>query len=141
MTMNQEVVIAKAVLDHLNQWPDKPCNIRLETMDKAPLYFSMSMQQLTGTKILKKYITGSYIGIWPFAVYVRISGADTSKRIDANRLLGCLADWLESIDPPALGEKCVAEKIEMTGIPAVAATYDDGGVDYQAIFNLRYKHQ
>lgn len=139
--MQQDVVIAKAMYGHVNRWPDKPCQIRMETMEKSPIAFSISLQQLSGTVILKKYIDGSFTGAWPFAVYVRLSGGDTAKRFDAVQILEAVAEWMRTASLPDLGSRRTAIQIEMTGLPSVAATYEDGGIDYQAIFRLIYKQR
>lgn len=139
--LSPDVLIAKAILDHINRWPDKPSNVRLDSTDKAPVFFSVSMQPLAGTKILKKYITGTFIGLWPFAVYIRLSAADTAKRLDAVSMLEALGEWVAGESLPDLGDRRTAQKLEMTSLPSVAAQYEDGAVDYQAIFNLTYKQE
>ena len=139
--MEDDVLIARALYSHLNRWPDKPCRINMETMEKAPISFSMSMQQLSGTVVLKKYIDGSYTGAWPFAVYVRLSGNDTAKKFDAIQLLTMISEWLRTTPPPDLGESRAPDKIEMTSLPAIAGVYEDGGIDYQAVFRLTYKQR
>lgn len=141
MPDNHDLIIARAVYNHLNQWPDKPCPIRLEIMDKAPLAFSMAMQQLSGTRILRKYINGSFTGEWPFAVYVRLAGSDTAKRLDAVAILESLNDWITTADLPDIGNNRTANGFEMTALPSIAATYEDGSTDYQAIFKLEYKQK
>lgn len=134
-------LIAKAIYDHLNQWQQKPCQIRLEMMDKAPIAFTMSMQQLSGTRILRRYIDGSFTGAWPFAVYVRMSASDTAKKFDAVSLLETLNQWLMTQPVPDLGTGRTATRFEMTSLPSIAATYEDGSTDYQAIFQLEYKQR
>ena len=134
-------LIAKAIYDHLNQWPQKPCQIRLEMMDKAPIAFTMSMQQLSGTRILRRYIDGSFTGAWPFAVYVRMAASDTAKKFDAVSLLETLNQWLMTQPVPDLGTGRTATRFEMTSLPSIAATYEDGSTDYQAIFQLEYKQR
>ncbi len=134
-------LIAKAIYDHLNQWPQKPCQIRLEMMDKAPIAFTMSMQQLSGTRILRRYIDGSFTGAWPFAVYVRMAASDTAKKFDAVSLLETLNQWLMTQPVPDLGTGRTATQFEMTSLPSIAATYEDGSTDYQAIFQLEYKQR
>ena len=134
-------LIAKAIYDHLNQWPEKPCQIRLEMMDKAPIAFTMSMQQLSGTRILRRYIDGSFKGAWPFAVYVRMSASDTAKKFDAVSVLETLNQWLMTQPVPDLGTGRTATRFEMTSLPSIAATYEDGSTDYQAIFQLEYKQR
>lgn len=110
-------------------------------MDKAPIAFTMSMQQLAGTRILRRYIDGSFVGQWPFAVYVRMSASDTAKKFNAVSTLEDLNEWLSSEQLPDLGIGRTANKFEMTALPSIAATYDDGSVDYQAIFQLEYKQR
>lgn len=139
--MDRDSIIATAMLNHLNSWPDKPSHINLEIMEKAPIQSSMAMQQLSGTVINRKYIDGSFTGYWPFAIYVRISGTDTAKRLDAVKTLDEINAWLQDNPLPNLGDNRVADEIEMTSLPAVAATYEDGSTDYQAIFRLNYKQK
>ena len=140
--MNQDNQISRVMLKYLNSWSDKPCEIRLETMDKAPILFSMAMQQLSGTVITKKYVDGSFFGAWPFAVYVRFGGVDTGKRLNADAILHALGEWLcNAAELPDLGDKRTAISFEMTSLPAIAAQYDDGGVDYQAVFRLNYRQR
>lgn len=134
-------LIAKSVYNHLNQWPEKPCQISLEMMDKAPIAFTMSMQQLSGTRIMRRYIDGSFTGAWPFAVYVRMSASDTAKKFDAVSVLETLNQWLMTQPVPDLGTGRTATRFEMTSLPSIAATYEDGSTDYQAIFQLEYKQR
>lgn len=136
-----DAIIAKSVYDHLNAWPEKPCAIRLEMMDKAPIAFTMSMQQLSGTRIMRRYIDGSFTGAWPFAVYVRMSASDTAKKFNAVSILETLNSWLMQAAVPDLGADRVANRFEMTALPSIAATYEDGSVDYQALFQLEYKQR
>lgn len=141
MSVIDEQIIAKSVYNHLNEWPDKPCPVRMEIADKAPIAFSMAMQQLAGSRKLRQYIDGSFVGAWPFAVYVRVPATDTAKRFSAVRYLESLNLWLMTEQLPDLGDLRTPDKFEMTSIPAVAAQWEDGSVDYQAIFQLTYKQR
>ena len=136
-----EDIIAKSIYDHLNTWPEKPCAIRLEMMDKAPIAFTMSMQQLSGTRVMRRYIDGSFKGVWPFAVYVRMAASDTAKKLNAVTVLETLNQWLMTQPVPQLGAGRTATQFEMASLPSIAATYEDGSVDYQAIFQLEYKQR
>lgn len=136
--------LATAMTEHLNSWEPKPATVLLEDLeDKAP---SMMLQQLGAAEKVKTYINGDYIGVWPFAVYVRINAEDSASRVDATKCLQDLADWLQELGPqgdflhlPAIDECRVATKIEMTMTPALAERGNDGIEDYQAVFNLEYK--
>lgn len=135
-------MIVRAVLDHVNKWPDKPCTIRLETLEKAPSEFSMSMQQLAGTVVVKKFIDGSFVGAWPFAIYIRFAGVDTGKRINAVGQLDQFNSWLcNESGLPDIGSNRTADAFEMTSLPSIAGQYEDGSVDYQAVFRLNYRQR
>lgn len=135
-------MILQGILNHINLWPDKPCRINLETLEKAPAKFSMSMQQLAGTVVVRQYIDGSFIGAWPFAIYIRFSGPDTGKRLNAVGLLNSFKDWLcDESGLPKIGDNRTAISFEMTSLPSIAGQYEDGSVDYQAVFRLNYRQR
>ena len=138
------VYIAAALIDHLNSWADKPCEIKLEDFSKHPP--SMMMQQLSGSYKLRSYVNGSYLGEYPFAVYIRIEGVDTESKYDATGCLLGLAKWFNEKNAdgtrknlPELTDGCKAIKIELESLPSLAARYNDGTEDYQALFKMQYK--
>lgn len=141
---NDGVYIAKSLKDHLNTWPKKPCEIKLEDFSKNPP--SMMMQQLSGSYKIRSYVNGSYLGEYPFAVYIRIEGTDTESRFDATGCLLGLAEWLEELNQdgsrknlPILTGNRKAVKISLESLPSISARYDDNTEDYQAIFKMQYK--
>lgn len=133
---NDGVYVAKVMRDYLNTWSKKPCEVKLEDFEKDPV--SLMMQQLSGTAKKVQYVNGSYIASFPFAVYVRINAVDTASKLDATGLLNELGRWLETSNLPELDENMTATKIEMTALPSLAAKYDNGVEDYQAVFELEY---
>lgn len=133
--------IVKSILDHINAWNEKPCAIRLEEMTKKPTTFSMVLQQLSGTVIERKYVDGSFIGAFPFAVYIRFPAADTAKHVQASGYFQQLEAYLRSTALPDIGQNRTATTIDMTTLPSVAGIYEDGSADYQAVFRLQYKQR
>lgn len=140
---NDGVYIAKVMKDHLNTWHKKPAPVLLEDLGKdVP---SMMLQQLASAEKKTSYIDGSYIGIWSFAIYIRINAEDTASRLDATGCLNELAEWLNEKDSngtlvnlPYIDTRRTVNKIEMSTTPSIAARYEDGTEDYQAIFSLEY---
>lgn len=141
---NDGIYIAKVMRDHLNSWPKKPAVFALEDFGKkCP---SLMLQQLSAAEKIRSYIDGSYIGVWNFAVYIRVDGNDTAARLDAVGCLNELGEWLEQKDAsgsfmnlPDIDVYRTTTKVEMSTTPSIAARYEDGTEDYQAVFQLQYK--
>ena len=137
------VVIARVMRDLLNTWPDKPVEIRLDDLGaKAP---SMMLQQLQAAEKRKSYVNGSYIGVWNFAVYMRVYCNDTVSRLDATACLNDLSDWLTEMTSdgkfvrlPVIDDRRSATSIALTATPSVAARYENGTEDYQMLMSLEY---
>ena len=140
---SDSILIAKKMRDHLNSWDKKPAQFLLEDLGKnVP---SLMVQQLAA-KQKKAYVNGSYLAEWGFAVYMRVNGVDTASRLDAIACLNDLADWLTETDEegnfvrlPSIDVDRASTFIEMTTTPSIAARYENGIEDYQAVFTLEYK--
>lgn len=138
------VLIAKVMRDHLNKWKKKPTTIKLEDLGKdVP---SMMLQQLAAAEKKREYVNGSYIGVWNFALFMRVNGEDTASHLDAMACLNDAAAWLMQKDGdgsfsnlPVIDDSRTATQIVMTSTPSIAARYEDGTEDYQAILSLEYK--
>jgi len=145
--VNKDMVIEEAMLDFLNSWNDKPCEIKLDELEKEGL--SMCFQPLSGAKTTRKYINGSYSADFPFAIIVRVNNFDTKAKIKPREIFQQLDEWFsqkdaekkEYINLPTLSGGNTATKIEMTATPAVSFRYENGTDDYQAVFQLKYKHK
>lgn len=141
---NDGVLIAKVMRDHLNTWQKRPVNFLLEDLGKEVP--SLMLQQLSAAEKKKSYINGSYIGVWSFAVYFRVNALDTASRLDAVGCLEELANWLQEKNDkgayahlPQIDQLRTATKIEAASTPSIAARYEDGTEDYQALFTLEYQ--
>lgn len=139
------ILIAQAMRNHLNSWPRKPVEFRLEDLGKdVP---SLMIQQLAAAEEKKAYVNGSYIAGWSFAVYARVSGEDTASRLDGLAILNDLAAWLTETDEsdgsfvrlPYIDDNRRPTSISLKTTPSIAARYDNGVEDYQAVFTLEYK--
>ncbi len=140
---NDGVIIAKVMKDLLNSWDKKPVDILLD--DLGAVAPSMMLQQLSAAQKKKAYVNGSYIGVWNFAVYMRVACNDTKSRLDATACLSDLADWLTAVDAngnfehlPEIDTDRTATSMALTATPSVAARYENGTEDYQMMMSLEY---
>ena len=81
-------------------------------------------------------MNGSFIGLYPFVLALRIDGLDTETRLDASDKLDALTGWLNA-NPPDLGENRIFYKFEAT-TPSQSAIYEDGCEDYGITVTMRY---
>lgn len=141
---SDSVLLVNSMREHLNSWDKKPSTFLIEDLGKnVP---SLMLQQLSAAEKKKVYVNGSYIGVWNFAIYMRVGGKDTASRLDAIACLNDLTNWLTETDEegnfkrlPKIDEMRSATFIEATTTPSIAARYENGIEDYQAIFSLEYK--
>ena len=138
--MLEDTSIARDMRAFLNGWTEKPVpSFSIEQLTTAPP--AMMFQPLSGSKVLRKYIDGSFIGSWPFAVCFRVNQTDTAVKLSAYDTLEKVASWLTSGVLPELGGAKIPLKIEQTSTPSQIAVYDDGTEDYQVLFALEYKQR
>ena len=121
----------------MNTWPGKPARFGLDNLEKDS--FSLMLQQLPGAVVKRKYVDGSYIGLWPFAVYVRSRINEAAQRLSAVSILNELNDWMKVGALPDLGPGRICHSLGMTLLPSVAADYNNGVVDYQAQYVMEYR--
>ena len=141
---NDGVIIAQVMRDHLNMWVNKPCDFLIEDLGKnVP---SLMIQQLASSEKKTQYVDGTYIGLWNFGIYMRVSGEDTASRLDALSCLSECSQWLmekdESGKPknlPVIDSNRTPMKFEVTNSPSVAARYNNGVEDYLVTMSLEYK--
>lgn len=140
---SDNILIPKVMRDHINTWENLPVSIKLE--DTGKTVPSMMIQQLAATTKKRKYVNGTYVGVFNFAVYIVIDGEDTASRIDALAVLNDLGEWLSKKDEdgqyvnlPDLGQGRRAMSIALSSAPSIAAKHETGEEEYQALFVLEY---
>lgn len=138
--MADDISIARDMRAFLNSWSEKPVPyFTIEQLTTAPP--SMMFQPLSGSKVLRKYVDGSFIGSWSFAICLRVNQTDTSVKLSAYDTLEKAANWLTSGVLPTLSGSKIPLKIEQTSTPSQIAVYDDGTEDYQVLLALEYKQR
>ena len=140
---SDNILIPKVMRDRINTWENLPVSIKLE--DTGKTVPSMMIQQLAATTKKRKYVNGTYVGLFNFAVYIVIDGEDTASRIDALAVLNDLGEWLSKKDEdgqyvnlPDLGQGRRAMSITLSSAPSIAAKHETGEEEYQALFVLEY---
>lgn len=135
--ITEQESIARAVVELVNGYKNKPCNCEYQHLgDKA---YNLSLASMTTAPRQTVDITGGYTGEFPFALYLRTIPEDNRDRLDCEQFLSELAAYLEhNYDAITLADGREIEEIEQTSTPALVGRTDDGVCDYQVILSLRY---
>ncbi len=141
---NDGSYLVQALLEKINSWEEKPCEVKLDELGEKPP--AMMLQPLSRARVVRQYVDGSYIGVLAFAVFIRVNSLDTRTRLNATGVLNNLGDWLEEKDEntreyknlPVFNHDTQARSIEMSATPSIATRYDNGYEDFQVIFEMQY---
>lgn len=128
--------IAPAMLAFLNTWKERPSDFSFEAFgDSIP---AMRLSQMSGPELLRSYVDGGYIAVWPFAVSMRIRAYDSSDALAAAETLNSLSDWLKSGPMPELGDGKRALEFKITALPSQSGIYENGTEEYHVLFRMEY---
>lgn len=130
--------VGRALLEWLNEYPDKPVPIRYERLE--PKGESMAVGAVQRAYKTRRFITGGYQAQYPFVLGYRIQPESGDESLRADELLNAMADWAAAReDKPLLGAGRKALQIECDGRAIAAAAYDDGSEDHQIPLTLTYE--
>ena len=92
----------------------------------------------------KRYLSGNYIAIQPFSIYLFTDGSDTRTRLNAGKSLNDICDWLvqqnASQSFPVLGDHDFVTAVEIDSNPYLIERNDSEYV-YRMIFTVQYQHK
>jgi len=130
----EEKSILTVICALLNTWEGRPADFLPETEGAVP---GAVVTALSGTHQIKRYIDGSYMGQFPFAVSLYTDGVSPGEKLLVLGKLDMLSHWLTDHLPPADSSR-VYTRIRCTVLPAKASVWDDGTEEYRASFVLEY---
>lgn len=143
MAKSVERLLVTQLVNLINENNDKiglPCGITIgvQTFDGEAMW----LQALGGTKLIKQYIRGRYLGEFPFVVYYRLSMPELAG-IEAKMFVPFekLADWFDDNQNSFILDDYVIKDITMTRQPAPMVPSADGTIIYQAHFNFKYSKE
>lgn len=127
--------VARAVRAWLDSYADKPCKrVDFEYLGERGLTLS-TIQSAYKTK---QFIDGSYLAQYQFHVIYRTLPTNADERLEADEVLGKMAEWCEN-NLPTLGDNMIAQKVTCTNNAALVARYDNSVEDHQITFTLNYE--
>lgn len=125
--------ITKQLLDWLNDYPDKPCEINFEHLPADEM--GMCLSTSSAASVTNRYILGGYRARYQFDILYRVAPSDNTDRLDAAETLNHLAAWfLESgftLDAPA-----AVRDVQLNNQASAVAITEDGETVYKITLTL-----
>lgn len=130
--------IAYCVWQKIRAWPALPAALSLGRFPKEPP--GMMLQPLSGAPYEKRFVDGSCVRRWPFAVTCRVNGAQTHSRLEAADVLSRLGEWLSRLEAwEGLPKGLCFVRAGMDKLPQIAAAFNNGVEDYMAVYSIVFK--
>lgn len=131
--------ITRQVIAWLNTFPGLPVE-QVSYGGLTPNKPGIALLSPQGAVIRKKYITGSYLGEYPFSLIYRIvkPGDSIDKRLQADELLDSLGGWAAK-HRPDIGQGIQARRVEVSAWATLANVYPDKDEDHEIQLKLIYE--
>lgn len=132
--------IPEAILTLISNWDGLPFKATQKTVCWNNHDFDMGIGcfPMAGAVYLKKYLSGSFVGQIPFSVQYRTAPTTNKGRIDAQKVLEDLGEWLEECSATFKDESITFNQIERTTNAIKIGAYEDGSEVYQNTMILTY---
>ena len=134
---------SKVLSEIIYNWLKSQFNdLRYESISNKGLCRSFVKE--TAGYIDRKYVSGSYMAIQPFSIYLFTDGTDTRTLIDATKALTEICDWIDQQNKakafPELTGTDAVMSVEIDSSPYMAERNDSEYV-YHMVFSVQYFHK
>ena len=140
LTISDQDGIPEAVLTLISRWeglPFKPNGNNVcwnsHDFDKGIGCFPTA-----GAVYLRKWVSGAFVGQIPFAIQYRVKPTTNKGRIDSQKVLESLCEWLEDCGATLKDPRFTIDAIERTSNAIKLGAYEDGSEVYQSTMNIIY---
>lgn len=139
-TATEQQLISKIFLDIVNNCPDIPSGLMVQY---GNLEDSESMCIIPNGKAIytKQWISGSYEAQFPASLIYRVRPADTLKRLEAQKVIDQIGEYLENMSYPQIDGNRTIQKIERLSNSELVYRDESGIEDWQLNLNLIYKYK
>lgn len=140
VSTTEQQLIAKIFLDIINDCPNIPNGL---TIQYSNLDDKESMCLVPSAKAIytKQWINGSYEAQFPAYLVYRVRPSDTLKRLEAQKNVDMIGEYLENMDYPSIDGNRKIVKIERLSNSELAYRDESGIEDWQLSLNLIYKYK
>lgn len=139
-TTAEQQLISKTFLDIINSCPNIPNALIIQygSLDDCE-----SMCLIPNGKAIytKQWINGSYEAQFPASLIYRVRPADTLKRLEAQKVIDSVGEYLENMSYPKIDNDKTIQKIERLSNSELVYRDESGIEDWQLNLNLIYKYK
>lgn len=143
MTIDRQETAGLAVFNLIAEYPELPFDKNAKTLQWQGLGTEEGIGVFVtqGAYYLKKYISGSYVGITPLRIVYKTNPTSNKGRATADKFLNELVQWLSTCTADFEDEHITLEKIERTSPVVLMGTDESGFEQYVCSLNVQsYYH-
>ena len=131
----EQAQIARAVLDWLNAYPDKPKKLDFEYLGKSS---GLTVSTVQAAYKVKQYITGGYRAQYQFQIVYRLIASNADERLAADEALNSFGDWAEQ-NAPTLPKGIYRWRARRDNGASIMARYDNNAEDHAIQITVTYE--
>lgn len=133
---------ANAVLELILQYPDYPSDF---TADNRTILYNMIGEDqsfgifpMQGAIYIKKYVSGTFVGQFPFEIVYKSSPTRNATMLDAQKLLNNIGAWLEKCNIAFSDTRITQEEIVRTS-PVFPVSQSEKETELGITLQFRYQ--
>lgn len=140
LNIGEQESVAEAVLRIVASYPDFPKTITQKKihLDNLKEAEGIGISPASGAVVLKTYVSGSFEAQFPFTIYYKANPTTNAAVIAKRGVLERLAEWMETMEFPALSDGREIQSITRKSSVTLAGNDEAGNAVFQCGFVLKY---
>lgn len=140
LSITDQESISEAVYRLVSKYPELPFKATESTVRWQALGAgdSIGLFTMAGAVYLRRYVSGSYIGQFPFRIVYKCNPTTSRDRMDSQELLEALSAWLEQCSASLKDGNIEIQSIQRTSLIYKTEADDSGSEQYTCTLNVRY---
>ena len=134
----------RAILDLVLKYPNYPASFTADTTNGSwnmtGTTTSIGLFPLRGAVYVKKYISGSYVGLLPFEIVFKTAATTNKDMIKAQEMLRSIGEWLETCGIGFSDTNMVLESM-VRDSPVFIASQDEKNTEFAINVTLKYSYK
>lgn len=138
LSITEQSTVSEAIIRLINSMPGIPVKAEWQYMGTGEAIGAYTMP---GAVYLRKDVLGGFVAQFPFLIRYQAMPTNSAGRINKQKVLDDLGEWLEKATFPPLTSNRVIETIERTTTSFLLVRDQAGNEIYQCNMMLKYRKE